>query len=218
MQLIEEDSFEEISALLECDLNYQSSQISVREYRADFTQYHMEIEYIRSEVLEGGTTLDEVIALIWLLKQSGDVKSIFSRDELNLVQNIENQLFRENSFGRELFSSIMGGELSRGWKSLLNIKKDFALTGLGKGLVLKAPIIQKDESIFIETSKMFPNANERLSDVKKILESKGHRCEVKYEGSISLMEIDNILYELVPDAVRLAMLNIHGVRLRRYIV
>jgi len=31
------------------------------------------------------------------------------------------------------------------------------------------------------------------------------------------MEIDHVLYELVPDAVMMKVMNIHGVRLRRHV-
>ena len=117
-----------------------------------------------------------------------------------------------------MYSASIKSEISRGWKSFLYHKNQFAKTQFGSGLVSKISTLEKSESIFIQTERMFADSNERLADVKEILETNGHICQVKSTGAVSLMEIDNILYELIPDAVRVRVLNIHGVRLRRYVV
>lgn len=216
--LINNCLLDNIPSLLECDLNYQTSEVKIRQYRSSYGLYHSEIDYIKAELLDNGVISDEVISLIWLLKQNGDLKYIFSLEELEKVQEVLNNIYRENSFGHNLLRASIGYETTRGWKTFLKIKKNFSKTQLGSGIVFKIPALQKDESIFIETNKMFSNAQERLADVKNRLETNGHICEVKSEGEVPLVEIDNILYELIPDAVRVSLLNVHGVRLRRFLV
>ncbi|MDK2967174.1 hypothetical protein [Lacrimispora sp.] len=88
----------------------------------------------------------------------------------------------------------------------------------GSGIAAKIPALEKREAIFIQTEKMFSDSWERTDDVKRILESNGHICKVKTVGAVSLMEIDDVLYEVVPDAVRVRTINIHGVRLRRHVM
>lgn len=217
-EMVADHLIDDISSLLECDFNYQTSGIKIREYRSSNMQYHNEIEYVKAELLDGGAVSDEVISLIWLIKQSGDLLNIFSSEEVGKIQEVITKLYVENSFVNSLFSTNIKGDISRGWKAFLFHKNGLAKTQLGNGFISKIPALEKSESIFIQTEKMFANSKERIADVKKILESNGHICQVRSTGEISLMEIDNILYELIPDAVRVRVMNVHGVRLRRYII
>ncbi|WP_222864760.1 hypothetical protein, partial [Serratia marcescens] len=153
-------------------------------------QYHNEIEYVKAELLDGGAVSDEVISLIWLIKQSGDLLNIFSSEEVGKIQEVITKLYVENSFVNSLFSTNIKGDISRGWKAFLFHKNGLAKTQLGNGFISKIPALEKSESIFIQTEKMFANSKERIADVKKILESNGHICQVRSTGEISLMEID----------------------------
>ncbi|MFT4104946.1 MAG: hypothetical protein QM657_04215 [Lacrimispora sp.] len=217
-EMINTSLISEIPSLLECDFTFRSENIKSREYRSSYTQYHAEIESIRAEILGGSVISDAAFYLVWLLKQNGDLIKLFTQNEMVHLLNYIPEISKENQLVHDLFEINIKGDIIRGWKSFLTFKQSSGQTQTGVGVVSKIPIFQKKESIFIETDKMFPNDEERVKDVKNLLESNGHICEVKSVGAVSLMEIDNVLYELVPDAIRNYVINIHGVRLRRYVI
>ena len=70
---------------------------------------------------------------------------------------------------------------------------------------------------FIDTEEWFPNAQQRLDEVKARLESCGHEYTVINEGKVPLIKIDNIIYEAIAHAIQ-GKVSIHGVRLKRYVV
>lgn len=217
-ELMEAELLSRIPALIACDLFFSSSDLEVTEYRAQNEQYHAEIEYIRAETLDAKMPSEEVIALLWLFKQSGGLTHIFSGREYEQLQGVLNRIYREDPFGRELFALTLGDGIFRKWNSILSFKKDLIKSQFGIGFVSRIPFLQRSEAIFIESEKMFANAWERLTHVVEILEAKGHVCAVKSEGAVPLVEIDNVLYELIPDAIAMKYLSIHGVRLRRYLL
>ncbi len=216
--MIRENLLEKIPSLLECDLNYASAGISIKQYRASQTLYMTTIDYIKAEILEEGEISEETICLIWLIKQSDDLSKIFSAAELKIVEEKYIKLFQKNEFAHTLFKNSIKTNGAVGVKRLLAAKKSISNTSFGHGFVSKIPCIEKSESIFLATESMFESDEERVTYVKKELIDKGHICEIKHVGKISLVEIDNILYELVPDAIRMRLTNIHGVRLRKYVI
>jgi len=86
-------------------------------------------------------------------------------------------------------------------------------TGIGINFVF--PIIERSQSIFIDTEEWLPKASQRLEDVKKRLQENGHNYIIIREGAVPLIKIDNIIYEAIPEAIQ-GRIPIHGVRLRRY--
>ena len=204
-------------ALLSSDLFYHSEGVKLSEYRSSSSHFNIEIDFIKSEILENSEISDEVIFLIWLLIHSGDLKYICSAEEINNIQNKINQLYLENKLVHNLFDASLNDTLPI-WSAFLKKKKDFAQTKFGSGFVFGNPYVQRDESIFIDTETMFPDPQERIRDVKDRLEANGHHCELITGTVVPLMKIDNVLYHLVPHAIRMNKINIHGVRLRRYLV
>jgi len=99
--------------------------------------------------------------------------------------------------------------------SLLRMKSQAAATETGKGFNFIFPFFERRQSIFIDTEEYFPNAQMRLKNVLDRISSQGHVYEVLREGAVPVVKIDNIKYELIPEAVS-GRMPIHGVRLRRY--
>jgi hypothetical protein len=215
--MVAEKLMEIIPSLLECDLYYQTSGVKINEYRADDLQYQSAVNDLRKIIAEEDAITDENICLVWLLKQSGDLTKIFTLEEVHQIDGIIKDFCNKNKFAQALFAITIKGLIPRTWKTILTYKKELAKSPIGSGVVSRIPVLARSESIFIETEKMFPNSQERVEDVKNRLESNGHICKVKSVGSVSFMEIDHVLYELVPDAVVMKVMNIHGVRLRRHV-
>lgn len=104
----------------------------------------------------------------------------------------------------------------KGWTTFLKRKKKLFQTKTGIGVTFIFPALERKQSIFIDTEQWFASKGDRLTQTVSLLESKEHICKIKSYGQVSLVEIDNVLYELIPDAVVVSRIPIHGVRLRRY--
>lgn len=217
-EMVAEQLIEIIPSLLECDLDYQTSGVKIREYRSADLQYQNVVNDVRAELFNEDTITDENVTFVWLLKQSGDISNIFTLEEIHKIDEIITELSKKNHFVESLYHITVKGMIPRTLKTILKHKNAFAKTPFGSGVVSRIPALEKRESIFIQTEKMFSDSWERTEDVIKILESNGHICKVKTVGAVSLVEIDHVLYELVPDAVSVTFINIHGVRLRRYMI
>lgn len=217
-EMIAEGLIENVQALLSSDLLYETSGVERRCYRSSYGEYHSTVEYLKAEILDGGEVSDDIMSLIWLLNQSGNALDVFSPEEVTKMKDRINSIYHEDDYTKSLFSVVLAGHPTRSWKNILGKKKNFAQTQFGVGFVFSFPILEKSESVFIETEKFFANSKERLGDVLRRLEANGHVCVVKSAKEISLLEIDNVLYELIPDGVKIQFAIVYGVRLRRYVI
>jgi hypothetical protein len=209
------DLLEEIPNLLGCDLYYKSAGVSIKEYRSSMQEYTKVTEHIRAEALEEGLVADEIIFMLWLLRESSCLQDIFSKKELEIVASRINELCQSNPLAKRLFGINIHHGVEIAIKEFLNIKKNAIKTPTGTGVNFIFPVIERSQSIFIDTEEWFPNSQQRLDEVKARLESNGHLYTVIREGKVPLIKIDNIIYEVIPEAIQ-GRIAIHGVRLRRY--
>lgn len=217
-EMKEEGLLEEISALIECDFFFETAGTEAQQYRTTEDFYRTTIEYIKAEALDGGEISEEVLCLLWMLKQSDDLMLVFTSTELDEMKEKYIQLYRENPFAHQLFEACVEKEAPVWWKRFLSAKRNMAKTQVGAGVVSRFPILERSEAVFIATESWFPDSEERLNCVLDKLLEKGHICEVKSMGDVPVMAIDYILYELIPDAVSVRVMKVHGVRLRRYLI
>lgn len=209
------DLIEEIPNLLGCDLYYKSSGLSLKEYRSNSEEYLKVMENIKAQVLEEGALDDEIIYMLWLLRESTCLQEVFSKSELETVNKKMNELSLINNTVKALYSINIYHGIEISIKGFLNMKKNAIKTPTGTGINFVFPIIERSQSIFIDTEEWFPNAKQRFEEVKKRLEENSHNYTVIREGKVSLIKIDNIIYEAIPEAIT-GRIAIHGVRLRRY--
>lgn len=208
---------EEVPSLLGCDMLYKTAGLTLKEYRSDIAEYTKIIEYLKADVLEEGIISDESIFMLWLLKESGCMQDVFSKSDLELVQDKVNNLVISNKFNKGLYSTKIHHGLEIAVKGFLNMKKNAIKTPTGTGINFVIPILDRSQSIFIDTERWFSNGAERLEDLKNRLDENGHIYDIIRGGNVPLIKIDNIIYEAIPEAVQ-GRVAIHGVRLRRYIV
>ncbi len=214
---IESGDIEEISALLECDLNYETSKVRLFEYRSNAEKYFNTIENMRKEVFGAEKMSDERMFFIWLLNESQDLGKVFDDSELGFLNEVIEQMCKERNVFHTLFENTIINKADKIKKQVLNEKDKWAKTDIGLGVVSRIPILQKKESIFIETQKMFADNLQRIKAVEERVKEKGHLFEIISLGSkTAIVKIDNVYYELIPDAVKAYFMNIHGVRLRRH--
>lgn len=213
--LTRENVMEEIPALLNSDLEFVAAGIEMREYRSNAEIFTRLTESIRAEILEDGPITDEAIIMIWLLRESGCIYDLFSKEELKHVAARIYELYDNTSLGRVIFPINIHKTVEYAVKNFLKMKKEMMSTPSGSGINFVFPIIERSQSIFIDTESYFSNKEDRLRDVKQRLESNGHNITVIREGEIPLIKIDNVLYEAVPHAKQYRF-PVHGVRLIKY--
>lgn len=213
--LTEANAVEEIPALLGCDLEYVSAGISMKEYRSNPYYFSRVTEGLRAEILEDGTMTDETILMLWLLRESGCLYDLFSKEELKRVAERIYELNDASALARQVYEIRIHKSLETGIKKFLKMKKEVMTTPTGTGITFVFPMIERSRAIFIETEEYFSNKHDRLRDVKARLESNGHHYEVIREGEVPLIKVDNMLYEAVPSAKNFRI-PVHGVRLRKY--
>lgn len=209
------DYMEEIPSLLGCDMFYKTAGLSLREYRSNMEEYSRVVEFLRAEVLEDGVLSDENMFMLWLLRESGCIQDIFSKGDLEIVDKRMHNLIINNKISKKLYNIHIYHGIEMAVKGFLNMKKNAIKTPTGTGINFIFPVIERSQSIFIDTEEWFPNASQRLDEVRKRLEENGHNYTIIREGAVPLIKVDNIIYEAVPEATQ-GRIPIHGVRLRRY--
>jgi len=209
------DLIEEVPNLLGCDLEYVTATISMREYRSNKSEFTKQTEGIRSELLEDGCITDESVVMLWLLRESCCLPEIFSANELETVLERFNELYQNNTLAKKLLPITIQNKMEVLVKGFLLKKKRFSKTLTGIGLNFTFPIIERTESVFIETEAYFSSADQRLEDVVKRLRKYQHEVTILRAGVVPLLKIDNVLYEAAPTA-RVYKFPVHGVQLRRY--
>lgn len=210
--LKEIDLLEEIPSLLGCDLYYVTSGVKVKEYRSNTKEYTRITENIRAEILEDGPVTDETICMLWLFRESGCMHDFFSYNEIEKAAAQMNELYQNNLLAKTIFPIHIYRGVEIGIKEILHLKKAVFTTPFGSGINFAFPILERSQSIFIDTEAWFSNSNKRLEDVKERLVLNGHEFKVLHEGPIPLIKIDNLIYEAIPQAVNMRV-PIHGVRL-----
>lgn len=211
------DLLEEIPNILGCDLLYKGAGVSIKEYRSNMKEYTNITENIRAEILEEGSVADETIFMIWLLRESSCLHDIFSKKELETVAIRINELSESVPIEKILFEISIYHGVEIAVKEFFNIKKNAMKTPTGIGVNFIFPVIERSQSIFIDTEEWFPSQKQRLDEVKARLESCGHEYTVIHDGKVPLIKIDNIIYEAIAHAIQ-GKVAIHGVRLRRYVI
>lgn len=208
---------EEISSLLGCDMYYKTAGLTLKEYRSNLEEYSRIVEALKADILEEGEVTDESKIMLWLLRESGCMQDVFSNADLEIIQKKMSNLYIGDKFIKNLYDIHLKHGVEMAIKEFLSIKRRAIKTPIGTGINFILPVLDRSQSIFIDTEEWFPNSKQRLDEVKKRLEEEGHIYNVVGYGDVPLIKIDNILYEAIPEAIR-GRIPIHGVRLRRYVI
>ncbi|MBU3143821.1 hypothetical protein [Clostridium sp. CF012] len=211
------DALEEIPNLLGCDLEFMTAGISMKEYRSNAELFTRVTENLRAEILEDGNMTDETILMFWLLRESGCLYDIFSKEEFKRVVTRMNEIFECNYLAKQVFPINIHKSIEMLVKNFLTFKKQVMSTPTGTGVNFIFPVFQRSQSVFIDTEALFSNKEQRLIDVLARLKQNGHTFTVIREGEAPLIKIDNFLYEAIPTAKQYRF-PVQGVRLRKYLL
>lgn len=216
-ELKEKSLISVIPSIINCDMYYVTSGITVSEYLSDSEEFTRQTEYIRSELLENGELSTEVVFLWWLLRESSCFYDLFSPKEMDKVTERLNQLHLKSKLAREVFNLKIQRKSEQLCAKLMEKKKKIFSTTLGTGFLFLVPFFERKKSVFIEAEEWFSNGDKRLECILDRFSQRGHGVEVVRTGEVPLIKVDNIYYECVPAQV-VVKFPIQGVRLRRYVL
>ncbi|WNS44733.1 hypothetical protein [Paenibacillus sp. MMS20-IR301] len=203
---------EEIPSLLGSDMYFDSAGVEMKAYRSHNGVYTSITENLRAEILEEGTVTDEIIGMLWLLRESGCMHDFFSRNELEQINTRMHDLYVSNLWAKSLFRTQIHHGFELGVKQFLQLKSKLVKTSAGSSINFFFPFLERSQAVFIETEAWFDNSNKRLNFVLARLTSYGHEVTVIEKGSIATLKIDNLLYDVIPHFVMMKV-PIQGVRL-----
>lgn len=215
--LSEKQLIREIPNLLACDLDYVTASVNIFEYCSDKEEYTRQTEGIRAELMEEGNVTDEVICLLWLLRESGAFYDLFSQEEQKCLSPRISELYMQSPLAKMLLPIETHKGFEAFSQKFLKKKHELFSTQLGTGFLYTFPFIERSQSIFIDVEAWFSGDDKRLESVLKRLESKGHEVHILRAGKVPLLKIDNFYYECVPTQ-KVIKAPIQGMRLRRYIM
>lgn len=215
--LSEKQLIREIPNLLACDLDYVTASVNIFEYYSDKEEYTRQTEGIRAELMEEGNVTDEVICLLWLLRESGAFYDLFSQEEQKYLSPRISELYIQSPLAKMLLPIETHKGFEAFSQKFLKKKHELFSTQLGTGFLYTFPFIERSQSIFIDVEAWFSGDDKRLESVLKRLESKGHEVHILRAGKVPLLKIDNFYYECVPTQ-KVIKAPIQGMRLRRYIM
>lgn len=203
-----------VNSLLGCDLYYDKN-IKLKTYVSNPKEFDCQLDLLKAEFLEDGAISDESIIMMWLLLESLCFFQVFSSYEQDKITRRITGLSTESALAKALYPIKLCSLWGTAATGFLRLKSQLAATEIGKGLNFIFPFLERKQSIFIDTEEYFPNAEMRLKNVLDRISSQGHIYEVLRGGAVPVVKIDNIKYELIPEAVG-GRMPIHGVRLRLY--
>lgn len=215
-ELAEQGVIEKAGALLSCDLFFDSAGVEIYEYRAQAAVYSAIVEELRAEILEGESFTDDGAIMLWLLRESGCFVHLFSGDEIASLTHKMGRCYSENELLHSLMPIRLHKPLEFGVSGLLRVKRRILATPAGVGIKFVFPILERSQSMFIDTERYFQNKEERLDDLRARLEKHGHTLTPLTDSDTPLVRIDNRLYNVIPTAVVCNRIPVQGVRLRRY--
>lgn len=212
--LEEDGAMEEIPDLLACDMNYYTSGIDIKTYRADSDLYIGITERVRAEILEEGAVSLEGVCLLWLFRECGCLHELFSGGERDVIRRRMQDVAAENPVYNAIWGAEFHNSVEMGVKNLLRNKKEFFKSSeYGQGVALAFPMLERRQAIFVDFVIFNTTVKERRIAMMEFIQSKGHYVEEIKRGPETLLKIDNGYYRIIPGTVTCARVPIQGARL-----
>lgn len=205
---------EEIPNLLACDMNYYTSGVQLKSYRANCKLHLRFLECIRAEALEKGDLTEETFCMLWLFREICGIYDLFSSaEQVALNQNITDFCRIHDNY-RLLWQTEFHKTTDFLLKSVLHSKDKIFKKPFMQGMNLIFPFLARQESIFIDMVVLNTSVGDRRMQVMNFLTENGHFVEDVTFGEETLLRIDNCYYRLFP-STRIVQLPIQGMVLLR---
>lgn len=196
--LRQEGVLDDVQDLLGCDMFYETSGIEIRTYRTDGDTYTGLVEQIRAEILENGPVPEDIVFLVWLLRETGCLYDVFSSEEQVRLNERMVELAAGNRLYRMIWQKEFRNGLERFAGNFLRAKKNLFKNPYLEGVNLLFPFIERRKAIFIDFVVLGTNVQSRRMAVMAYLSERGHFVEAVPYGTETLLKIDNNYYRIFP--------------------
>lgn len=230
--LSEDGGIEIVPDLLGCDMNYYTTEITMKSYRSDRDIYLSVVESVRGEILEEGPVTLECVCLLWLMRESGCLHDVFSLQEQEQIQGRMVALCAQDSRDAESGGKAEGQDTADAdyikiiWnqefhkmieqmtKIFLKLKQKIFRNPYLEGINLQFPFLDRRQAIFVDFVVLGTTVEERRQAVIDFLIKNGHYVEEVKSGAETLLRIDNSYYRIWPKAKRVCKIPVQGAYLQ----
>lgn len=203
----------EIPSLLACDINYQTANVTIKEYKSDSTEYQCIVDFVRAEILEPGNVDLEVVCLLYLFRESGCMHDIFSVKEQQQIQMRLLELKEKEPLYKVIWDSEFYSRKLDIYLSFLRMKSSLFKNPYLQGVNLVFPFLDRKQAIFIDMVLLGTSVHERRKATVEYLIEQGHVCEEVQIGEEHLLKIDNKYYRIWPGSRRYFKIPVQGISL-----
>ncbi len=202
----------EIPNILGCDINYYTANVTMKEYKSDEKLYMQITESIRAAILEPGDIPEEIIILLWLIRECGCMCDIFSVNEQCIVENRLLEISMANPLYQMILSLEFHDKALAAYKKFLSKKRNLFKNPYLEGVNLLFPFLDRRQAIFIDMVITGTTVKERRQTAIDFLIKQGHSCEEIKSGTETIVKVDNGYYRIFP-ATRRYQLPVQGIQL-----
>lgn len=200
--LIAMNLMDEVPDLLACDMNYQTSGVSIRVYRSLEETYRSVVESVRAEILEEGSVTRECACLIWLFRESAVLHDLFSVGEQSTLLSRMAELSAKEEWLRILWEAEFHSGLEFSVLSFLRGKENLFKNPYLEGFNLNCPFFSRRQAIFIDCVVLGTTVQSRRLAALEYLSARGHYVEEVKHGTETLLKIDNAYYRIFPKTMQ----------------
>lgn len=209
---------EEVTGLLEYDLYYEDQAFDFREFRVEKILYQKTLYSFKKDWLESKTPNNRSITLFWLLEQNGLLSRIFNKEEQMCCEEQKVRAYTRSGFAKLLWQNKLLSSIVQTAKEAMSVKNGFFRTAIGVGLAYCFPVLAKREAVFIGGENWISTSENAADEVIQKLKKRGHLCLLRRKGKVPLIEIDNVMYEMLPSVRTFRFSSVFGFQLRRYVL
>ncbi len=203
----------EIPNLLGCDINYQTANVTIKEYKSDSAEYQCITEFVRAEVLEPGEVDLELVCLLYLFRECGCMYDIFSVKEQQQIQVRLIELKEKEPLFKAILDTEFHSRRLEFYLSFLRMKSNLFKKPYLQGINLVFPFLDRKQAVFIDMVVLGTSVQGRRKATVEYLIEQGHSCEEVQIGEEHLLKIDNKYYRIWTGSRRYYRIPVQGISL-----
>ena len=213
-ELINDNLLRKTNSIYSLDYVFEQATEDIVIYEADGAAYQKIIDEIKSHLLELESYQEKDLFLIWLLKETDLISSIFSKFESNKMDYLIELSLADKPLLAGRFSSHLVAKKTKLFNRFILSRSKNKSNNYYKGLSYIMPVFYRKKAIFIRTENRFVRKDERLEDLFQKLDERSISYKLVRDGHIPLVQIHNKYYQVVPYVINMYRFATYGSQLR----
>lgn len=212
-QLFLLDAMDQGPALIGSDMDFETADNSLWEYRAAPALFEEEFHALKQELLESPAPSSKSWLLFWLLRECGALPSFFDQEQQQTLLSKSKQQEESSPAWHAIFHWSLDHPLDHFLKNAKQAKESLFRSPYLQGVTVNFPYLQRRSAIFIDLVVLGTTVKDRREGICDYLIQRGHRVQQVKHGTETLLRIDNGLYRIWPTTRRAYRVPIQGVTL-----